>query len=69
VECKPIAQFEAVGLFVRRDLVIADHLWPRYEFGIDREQSVEHHVAMIARDVGGRPDRVENSEIGLRNKA
>jgi hypothetical protein len=40
----------------------------RRELGVDREQRVEHHVAVIARDVGGGPNRVEHAQIRLRDE-
>ena len=33
------------------------------------EQRVVHEIAVVARDVGGRPDRIEDLQIGLRHEA
>src|ERR1700730_17250313 len=40
----------------------------RLEFGVEREERVEHHVAVVAGDVRGRPDRVEHAQIRLSDK-
>ena len=69
MKAEPVAQLELIGELVGRDAVLADHLRMRRELGVDREQRVEHHVAVIAGDVGGRPDRVEHAQIRLRDKA
>jgi len=63
VKFEPIAQCKVVNQLVGRDAVIADHLRVRLEFGIEREQRVEHHVGVIARGIGGRPHRVEDAQI------
>jgi predicted amidohydrolase YtcJ len=31
--------------------------------GVGREERIEHYVAVVARDVDGRPDRVEHAQI------
>ena len=49
--------------------MLADHLRVRLELGIEREQRVEHHIAVVARDISGRPDRVENAQIRTCDKA
>jgi hypothetical protein len=41
----------------------------RRKLRVDCKQRVEYHVAVIAGDVRGRPDRVEHPQIRLRNKA
>src|ERR1700751_398012 len=41
----------------------------RLELGVERKQRVEYHIAVIARDVGGRPDRIEHAQIRLGDKA
>ena len=43
--------------------MIANHLRLRLELEVEGEQRVEHHVGVIARDIGGRPHRVENAQI------
>jgi len=35
---------------------------------VECEELIEHHVAVVARDVGGRPDRVEHSQIAPPDK-
>ena len=65
VEFEPVAQREAVEELVRRDAEIADHLRMRLELRVERKQRVEHHVAVVARDVRCRPDRIEHMQIRL----
>jgi len=69
VKFEPVAQHETVIEFVRRFLGTLDHLRVRLELRVDREQRVEHHVTVIAGDVGRRPDRIEHPHIGLRDEA
>jgi hypothetical protein len=69
MKAEPVAQFELISELIRRDAVIADHLRMRREFGVDREQVVEHAIAVVAGDVGGGPDRIENAQVGLRDEA
>src|SRR6516164_3097798 len=66
---EPVAQSEAVKELVRRDAILTDHLRVRLEFGVERKERIEHHIAVIARDVRRRPYRVENAQIRLRDKA
>jgi hypothetical protein len=33
------------------------------------EEGVIHKIVMVPRDVGGRPDRIEDLQIGLRHEA
>jgi hypothetical protein len=66
---EPVAQHEAVVEIVRRDLEPVDHLRVRLELRVDREQRVEDHIAVIARNIGRRPDRIEHLHIGLRDKS
>ena len=51
------------------DPVLADHLRVLGKLSVAGEQRVEDHIAVIADDVGGGPERVEHAQIGLRNKA
>src|SRR5262249_28567798 len=46
-------------------LMLADHLRLRRELGVDRKQRVEDAVTVVAGDVGGGPDRVEDAQIRL----
>ena len=50
---------ECIGRFVVADRVGVHHLWPRLVIGIQREQSIPHHVSVIARDIGRAPDWIE----------
>jgi hypothetical protein len=36
--------------------------------GGEREERIEHYVAVVARDIGGRPDRVEDAQIVAHDK-
>ena len=64
-----VAQDEAVGQLVVAGSPAIDHLRLRLEILVERKQRVEHQVAEIARDIGGRPDRVDAPQIRLRDKA
>src|SRR5271166_5656007 len=46
-----------------------DHLRLRLEILIERKQRVEDQIAEIAGDIGGRPNRVDAAQIGLRDEA
>jgi hypothetical protein len=63
------AQREMPGELVVADRPLVDHLRLRLEILIEREQRIEDEIAEIASDIGGRPDRVDASEIGLRDEA
>ena len=63
-----VAQGEAVGQLVVAGRPAIDHLRLRLEVLVEREQRVEDQIAEIARDIGGRPDRVDAAQIGLRNE-
>ena len=69
MEAEPVAQPELISELVGRNAVVADHLRVRRELGVDREQRVEHHVAVVSRDVCGRPHRIEDAQIRLGDKA
>src|SRR3984893_10063586 len=68
MEFEPVTQGETVAELVRRDIVVADHLRMRLEFGVERKQRVEHHIAVIAGDVCCRPYRIEHAQIRLGDK-
>jgi hypothetical protein len=36
--------------------------------GVEHEERIEPHVAVVARDVGGRPDRLQHAQIVLHDK-
>src|SRR3546814_15977916 len=43
------------------------HLRLRLQILVEREQRVVDHIAVVAGDIGRRPDRVDVLEIGVRN--
>ncbi len=69
MEFEAVAQHEVIAELVRRFVELADHLRVRLELRVNREQRVEHHVAVIAGHIGRRPDRVEHLDVGLWNEA
>ena len=60
-----LAQLEGPGELVVAHRPALDHLRPRLELGIEREQRVVDEIAVIADDVGGCPDRIDDLEIRL----
>src|SRR6185295_1006775 len=66
---KAVAQNESPGLAVGRGLVLVDHLRLGLEIAVHREQRVVDHVAVVARDVGRGPDRIDVLQVGVRNDA
>ena len=68
---RPVMPFEAVaqregpGQLVGRGLVLVDHLRLDARIGILGEQGVIDHVAVVSGDEGGRPDRVQDLQIGM----
>jgi hypothetical protein len=67
VPFQPVAQSEGPGQLVVAQRPLVDHLRLDLAGGIGREQRIVDHVAVIARDVGGGPDRVEDLEIRMRH--
>jgi hypothetical protein len=65
VEFEPVAQGEGPGQLVRRGRPLVDHLRLDLEVAVQREQRVVDHVAVVAHDVGGGPDRIEDLEIRM----
>ncbi len=65
VEFETVAQGEGPGELVVAHLPRVDHLRLDLEIAVQREQRVVDHVAVVADDVGGRPDRIEDLEIGV----
>src|SRR6185295_9660943 len=63
VPLQSVAQGEAIGEPVGRNLRAVDHLWPDLAVRISGEQSVVDHVAVVAHDVGAAPDRIDDLEI------
>src|SRR5262249_34449301 len=68
VESQAVAQRERPLHPVAADRVLVDHLRPWLEIRVVREQRVVHHVAVVARDVCGRPDWVEDLEVADRHE-
>ncbi len=60
-----VAQRECIGQLVIRNSVVS-HLGLRFEIGIKRQQRVIDHVAVIAHDMSGRDDRIENTQARMR---
>ncbi len=60
---KSVAQRERVGETVGRDLPLLRHLRLDFALLVLCEQRVVDHVAVVADDVGGRPDRVEDLQV------
>jgi hypothetical protein len=63
------AQLEGVGLAVGRDVGAADHLRLRLELGVDAEQGVVHHGAVVGGHVLRGPDRIEHAQVTLGHHA
>ena len=60
VEFQPVAQRQVpLALPSLLDDVAGDHLRLRLELRVDAVQRVEHHEPVVAGDVGGGPDRIE----------
>jgi CRP/FNR family cyclic AMP-dependent transcriptional regulator len=68
VELESVAQRENVSELVFAELPFVDHLRLDFELLVRGEQGVVHHVAVIARDVRGGPDRIEAAQVGLRDE-
>src|SRR4029077_13051987 len=47
----------------------SDHLRLYSKLLVRAEQGVVHEVTVVAGDVGGRPDRIDDLQIGLRHEA
>ena len=57
---KPLAQRERVGEAVGAHRVLVDHLRLDLAARVGCEQRVVDHVAMVARDIRGGPDRIDD---------
>ena len=64
-----VAQRERVLHAVRRHTRPIDHLRSNLRVLVRAEEGVVDEIAVVARDVGGRPDRIEDLQIGLRHEA
>jgi hypothetical protein len=69
VPSQAVAQRERVLHAVRRNCGPIDHLRLDPKLLVRAEQGVVHEITVVARDVGGRPDRIENLQIGLCHEA
>jgi hypothetical protein len=69
VPSQAITQRERVLHAVHRNGGSIDHLRLDPKLLVRAEQGVVHEIAVVARDVGGRPNRIENPEIGLCHEA
>jgi hypothetical protein len=69
VEAQSVTQHESPGLAVGRGLPLVDHLRLGLEVLVHRKQRVVDHVAVIAADIGGGPDRIDVLQVGVRNDA
>src|SRR6185369_9693246 len=58
-----VAQREGVGELIGRDLVLVDHLRLDLAVGVGGKQRVVDHIAVVADDVGGGPDRIDDLEV------
>src|SRR5271165_4323945 len=63
-----VAQHEVVLHAVRRHGGPVDHLWFDLKVLVRAEEGVVHKIAVVARDVGGRPDGIEDLQVRLRHE-
>jgi hypothetical protein len=69
VPLEAVTQCEGVLHAIRRDGGPANHLRFDLKALVRAEQGIVNEVAVVARDVGGRPNRVEDFQIGVRHEA
>ena len=69
VPFQPVAQLEGPGQAVVAGRPAVDHLRLDLELLVHGEQRVVEHVAVIARDVGAAPDRIEHLHVGMHDDA
>ena len=62
-----VAQAEGPHQAVGARRPVLDHLRADLESLVEGEQGVVHHVAVVAADVGGGPDRIEVLQVGVRD--
>jgi len=68
VPSEAIAQRERVLHAVRRHRNAIDHLGLYLLLLVRAEKGVVHKVAVVARNVGGRPDGIQGLQVGLRHE-
>ena len=66
---QPVAQGDGMGELVVGDFVAFRHLRLDLALGVNREQRVVNHVAVVAGDVGRAPDRIDRLEVGVHDRA
>ena len=68
MELEAIAQRKRVRQLVAAQLVLVHHLRLDLKLGIGGEQRVVDHVPVVAGDVRGGGDGIENAQVSLRNE-
>ena len=63
-----VAQRESVGELVRALVVLLEHLRLDLALLVHGEERVVDHVAVVARDVGGGPDRIDDLDVGMHHR-
>ena len=63
VPSEAVAQLEGPGELIVAHRPALDHLRLDLELAVEREQRVVDQVAVVAHDVGSRPDRIEDLQI------
>ena len=66
---RPSRSVKRIALAVGRDVVLLDHLRLDRALLVLREQRVIDHVAVVADDVGGGPDRIEDLQVRMHHRA
>src|SRR5262249_11715902 len=69
VPFQPVAQGEGPHRLVGRHVVLFDHLRLDRVVLVHREQRVVDQVAVVARDVGRRPDRIKDRQVAVLHEA
>ena len=65
MEFQPVAQGEGPGELVVGGRPLVDHLRLDLEIAVQREQRVVDQVAVVAHDVRGGPDRIDDLQVGV----
>jgi hypothetical protein len=69
VPSEAVAQGEYIPQAIGRYLGSINHLRFNLMVGIGAEKGVVDKIAVVARDIGGRPDGIENLQVSLCNEA